>query len=96
MLLPQLHRKERAPAMKIIADILGELQILLDIDFNLQDGFEEYLIGKQRTFLAILRVIEDKLPSEAYYPRARTGWPVYFMSPFLRAFLASGFQRWRT
>ena len=61
--------------MKSITDILGGIQTLLDIDFNPKNVFEEYLTKEQRTFLATLRVIEDTLPSEAYYPRARTGRP---------------------
>jgi len=79
--------------MKSITDILGGIQTLLDIDFNPRDVFEEYLTGDQRTFLATLRVIEDTLPSEAYYPRARTGRPAYYMLPFMRAFLAQSFFR---
>jgi hypothetical protein len=74
--------------MKSIADILGGIQTLLDIDFNSKNVFEEYLTKEQRAFLATLRVIEDALPSEAYYQRARTGRPAYYMLPFVRAFLA--------
>jgi len=74
--------------MKSIPDILGGLQMLLDIDFNLQSVFEEYLTGEQRAFLAALRCIEGALPSETRYPRARTGRPAYEMLPFMRAFLA--------
>jgi len=74
--------------MKSIPDILGGIQTLLGIDFNPHDVFEEYLTKEQRTFLATLRVIEDTLPPEAYYQRARTGRPAYYMLPFMRAFLA--------
>jgi len=79
--------------MKSIPDILGGLQMLLDIDFNLQSVFEEYLTGEQRAFLAALRCIEGALPSETRYPRARTGRPAYEMLPFMRAFLAQCFFR---
>jgi len=79
--------------MKSITDILGGIQTLLDIDFNPHDVFEEYLTGDQRTFLATLRVIEDTLPPEAYYQRARTGRPAYYMLPFMRAFFGQSFFR---
>ena len=79
--------------MKSIPDILGGLQMLLDIDFDLQNMFEEYLTGAQKAFLAALRCIEDVLPSEAQYARARTGRPAYEILPFMRAFLAQCFFR---
>ena len=79
--------------MKSIADILGGTQMLLDIDFNLQNMFEDYLTGAQRAFLATLRCIEGALPSETQYSRARTGRPAYEMLPFMRAFLAQCFFR---
>ena len=59
--------------MKSITDILGGIQMLLDIDFNPHDVFEEYLTKEQRTFLATLRVIEDTLPPEAYYQSVAVG-----------------------
>jgi len=67
--------------------------MLLDIDFDLQNMFEEYLTGAQKAFLAALRCIEDVLPSEAQYARARTGRPAYEILPFMRAFLAQCFFR---
>lgn len=79
--------------MKSITDILGGIQMLLDIDFNPHDVFEEYLTKEQRAFLETLRVIEDTLPPEASYPKARTGRPAYYMLPFMRAFLAQCFFR---
>ena len=79
--------------MKSITDILGGIQTLLDIDFNPHDIFEEYLTKEQRTFLATLRVIEDTLAPEAYYQRARTRRPAYYMLPCMRAFLAQSFFR---
>jgi hypothetical protein len=47
--------------MKSITEILGGMQILLEVSFDLQTGFEEYLTNDQRTFLAILRLIEEHL-----------------------------------
>jgi len=47
--------------MKSISEILGGMQILLELSFDLQTGFEEYLTEEQRAFLAMLRVIEEHL-----------------------------------
>ena len=47
--------------MKSISEILGGMQILLEVSFDIQIGFEEYLTKDQRTFLAMLRVIEEHL-----------------------------------
>lgn len=47
--------------MKRITEILGGMQILLEVSFDIQRGFEEYLTKDQRTFLAIVRVIEEHL-----------------------------------
>ena len=47
--------------MKRITEILGGMQILLEVSFDIQRGFEEYLTNDQRTFLAIVRVIEEHL-----------------------------------
>ena len=37
--------------MKSITEILGGAQLLLDVSFDLQETFEEYLTTKQRAFL---------------------------------------------
>jgi hypothetical protein len=47
--------------MKSITEIPGSMQILFEVSFDIQAGFEEYLTKDQRTFLAILRVIEEHL-----------------------------------
>jgi hypothetical protein len=49
--------------MKSMPKILGGAQILLPVSFDLQECFEEYLNPEQRTFLAILGLIEEHLPS---------------------------------
>ncbi len=49
--------------MKSVTEILGGAQILFGISFDLQDIFEEYLTEQHRTFLAMLRVIEEHLPA---------------------------------
>jgi hypothetical protein len=48
--------------MKTITEIIGGAQGLLDISYNLQDVFEEYLDDCYKTFLHILRVMEAALP----------------------------------
>jgi pantothenate synthetase len=50
--------------MKSLTEILGGSQTLLDISYDIQEVFEDNLTGMHmhRTFLAMLRVIEDLLP----------------------------------
>ncbi|MEI8378464.1 MAG: transposase [bacterium] len=78
--------------MKSISEILGGMQILLGLSFNLQAGFEEYLTEDQRTFLAMLRVVEEQLPAPCD-TESRFGRPAYRINPFIRAFLAKAFFR---
>jgi len=78
--------------MKSISEILGGMQILLGLSFDLQVGFEEYLSEEQRAFLAMLRVIEEHLPSICRTV-SRFGRPAYQDDPFIRAFLAKAFFR---
>lgn len=76
--------------MKSVADILGGSQRLLDISFDIQEVFEDFLTDQHRLFLSILRVIEESIPplSESL---AITGRKAYPMMPFIRAFLAKSF-----
>ena len=78
--------------MKSITEILGGMQILLGISFDIQTGFEEYLTEEQRTFLAMLRVIEEHVnaPQET---GSGFGRPAYDLQPFIRSFLAKSFFR---
>jgi len=73
--------------MKTITDIIGGAQALLDISFELQDCFEESLADDQKTFLHILRVIEDIMPP-IIRRKARTGRPPYPFKPFIRCMFA--------
>ena len=73
--------------MKTIADIIGGAQALLDISFNLQDCFEESLADDQKTFLQVLRVIEDIMPP-IIRRKAPTGRPPYPFKPFIRCMFA--------
>lgn len=76
--------------MKSITEILGGMQILLGIGFDLQKGFEEYLTDDQRTFLAMLRVIEE-FQSTPVDTESRFGRPAYSINPFIRAFWAKSY-----
>lgn len=78
--------------MKSISDILGGAQILLPVSFDLQTCFEEYLNPEQRTFLALLGLIEVHLPP-LENTRSTMGRPAFKTEPFLRAFLARSFFR---
>jgi transposase len=70
--------------MKSITEILGGAQSLLDISFDLQDCFEEYLTEENKLFLHILRLLEEVQPP-LKRPAAKTGRPAYPDGPFLRA-----------
>jgi transposase len=76
--------------MKSIAEILGGAQELLDISFDLQKCFEEYLTEENKLFLHILRVLEEVQPS-VKKQKANTGRPPYPNEPFLRASWAMRF-----
>ncbi|MGB7986006.1 MAG: transposase [Terracidiphilus sp.] len=78
--------------MKSITEILGGAQILLGLDYDLQDSFEEYLSTDHRAFLAMLRVVEEHLPP-LERPRSGMGRPAYENLPFFRAFLGMSFFR---
>jgi hypothetical protein len=45
--------------MKTITEIIGGAQGLLNISYTLQHAFEEYLMEECKTFLYVLRVLED-------------------------------------
>jgi len=76
--------------MKTITEILGGAQALLDINYELQNCFEENLTNEQIAFLHLLRVAETFLP--AYIrPQARTGRPSYPYHPFIRSMLGKSF-----
>ena len=73
--------------MKSIQEVLGSLQLLLPLDFDLQEVFESYLTTEHKGFLSLLRVIEpfvESFPEE----NQSMGRPYYSVLPFLRAALA--------
>ena len=48
--------------MKTVTEILGGAQILLNISYDIQDSFEEFLSEEHRTFIHMLRVMESHFP----------------------------------
>jgi transposase len=78
--------------MKTITEIIGGAQGLLDIPFDLQDVFEEYLTDKCKTFLHMLRVPEGAQPP-IVRDYAGTGRIPYQYQPFVRCAWAKCFFR---
>jgi hypothetical protein len=76
--------------MKTLTEILGGAQILFGLSFDVQECFEEYLDEEHRTFLEMLRVIEEGYPTEAVIYSGR-GRPSIPRDGFWKAFLALGF-----
>jgi hypothetical protein len=76
--------------MKTITQILGGAQALLDVNFDVQDTFEEYLSDDYKTFLHILRLVESAYPviEKTYLGIGRKPYPY---SPFIRSNLAKSF-----
>jgi hypothetical protein len=61
--------------MKSIIEILGGAQTLLGISFDLDTIFEERLSPEYKAFLALIGLIEEKLPR-------KTGSPPYIFWSF--------------
>jgi hypothetical protein len=76
--------------MKTISQIIAGAQALLAVSYDLNECFEEYLSDEYQTFLHMLRVIEEQMPS-LIRPYAGTGRIPYQYTPFIRSFLAKGF-----
>jgi hypothetical protein len=53
------HQHKETLVMKTITEIIGGAQGLLNISYDLRDVFEEYLTDEYKTFLHIVRVLED-------------------------------------
>ena len=73
--------------MKSITQAAGGKQQFFQGFHEVQKFFEEHISGEHLTFMNMLRVIEDVMPT-VYHPRARTGRPAYDDMAFFRAFLA--------
>ena len=76
--------------MKTITEVIGGAQVLLDISFDLQCCFEEKLNEQQKTFMHMLRCIEEHLPV-LIRPYAGTGRIAYQYYPFIKGQLAKSF-----
>jgi transposase len=81
--------------MKSITEIIGGAQGLLGISYELQDSFEEYITDEYKTFLHLLRVIEEAMP---FYYRAYAGIGrrPYQYHPFIRSIFAMRYFRIET
>jgi hypothetical protein len=84
------NQNQEALAMKTITQILGGAQALLNVPFDIQNCFEEYLSDVYKTFLHLLRVIGEFLPPLVRH-RARGGRPPYPYLPFIRSILAKDY-----
>jgi hypothetical protein len=62
--------------MKSITEVLGSVQMLFNLDFDLQDAFEAYLTSEQKVFISMLRVIETKSEWRTS-KHSRIGRPAY-------------------
>jgi IS5 family transposase/transposase len=76
--------------MKTISQIIAGAQALLAVSYDLKECFEEYLSDEYKTFLHMLRVIEEQIPA-LIRPYAGTGRIPYQYPPFIRSFLAKGY-----
>jgi transposase len=84
------HQYKETLVMKTITEIIGGAQGLLNISYDLQDVFEEYLTDEYKTFLHIVRVVEGaQNPLVRRY--AGTGRIPYQYQPFVRSILAKCF-----
>ncbi len=73
--------------MKSITEILGDHQMLLGISYDIQEVFEVYLTKMHRSFLVLLRLIEDFIPPINEI-RAVTGRKPYAMMPFISPYFS--------
>jgi transposase len=73
--------------MKTISQIISGAQALLALLYDPGECFEEYLSDEYKTFLHMLRVIEDQTPT-LMRPYAGTGRIPYQYAPFIRSFFA--------
>jgi hypothetical protein len=73
--------------VKTISQIIAGAQALLNISYDLKGCFEEHLSDEYKTFLHMLRVIEEQMPT-FIRPYTGTGRIPYQYTPFIRSFLA--------
>jgi hypothetical protein len=65
-------------------------QALLNVSYDVAGCFEEYLSDEYKTFLHMLRVIEEQMPI-LIRPYAGTRRIPYQYTPFIRSFFAKGY-----
>jgi transposase len=76
--------------MKSISEILGSCQLLLDISYEIQDVFEGFVTDEHRSFIHVLRVVEDFFPKTEKI-RANVGRKAYDELAMIRSSLAKQF-----
>ena len=76
--------------MKTINETIGGAQALLDISFDIQRCFEEILSEKHKTFLQIIRVLEEA-QKPLLRPYAGIGRKPIQYTPFMRSMWAKSF-----
>lgn len=76
--------------MKTIAETIGGAQALLDINYDLQQCFEEHLTEEYKCFIHMLRVAWEYI-NGIIYPQSRMGRPGYQYKPFIICELAKRF-----
>jgi hypothetical protein len=80
--------------MKTISQIIAGAQALLNISFNPAGCFEEYLSDEYKTFLQMLRVIEEQTPALMRSMREPDGHPISIL-PLYGVFLPKGISGWK-
>jgi hypothetical protein len=53
--------------MKSITETIGGAQVLLDIPYELQGSFEEYLTDEYKTFVSV-KLSGGNVPGEQFFP----------------------------
>ena len=76
--------------MKTISETIGGAQALLNLNYDLQGCFEERLTAKHKTFLHMIRVLEDS-QKPLLRPYAGIGRRPYQYTGFLRSMWAKSF-----
>ena len=79
--------------MESVSDILGGSQLLLHLEVDPQLFFESYLSEEHRTFLHILRTIEEDSPLKDDQPIGGRGRPKFGNTSMMRFFLAKSLFR---
>ena len=76
--------------MKSVTQVTGGKQLLFEGFHEIQKYFEEHLSGEHFTFMKMLQIIENAMPTVTTW-HARTGRPPYDNMAFFRAFYAQSY-----